>query len=198
RVPVADMIEPLLDAAVHWLALGLPVKRLLIVEKDELKAAEVKGAFGVLKKRHAGAVVQATPEYRYDVFISYSRRDQTSAEFVMDELKRLWPGVRVFFDRLEIDTGAAWQQRIFEALDDCNKVIALYSPDYLASKVCQEEFNIAWMRHRDSDGGVLLPVYLRTAGLPTYMKAIQFIDCRESDRERLTAACRHIVAALKA
>jgi hypothetical protein len=40
--------------------------------------------------------------------------------------------------------------------------------------VCKEEFNIALFRHRESEGGVLLPIYLYTAELPTYMKLIQY------------------------
>ena len=90
--------------------------------------------------------------------------------------------------------GAAWQQRLFEALDDCRKVIALLSPGYLSSKVCKEEYNIALFRHRESRDGVLLPVYLRTTELPTYMKLIQFEDAREGEPAQLTAVAGNLVA----
>lgn len=90
-------------------------------------------------------------------------------------------------------TSTSGQQEIYEALDDCNKVMALYSPGYLMSKVCKEEYNIALFRHRDSESGTLLPIYLYNAQLPSYMHLVQFIDCREGDRDKLRAACQHIL-----
>ena len=62
------------------------------------------------------------------------------------EFRRRKPDVRVFLDRQDIDAGRGWQQVIFEALDDCRMVVAVYSPPYLLSKVCKEEFNIALFR----------------------------------------------------
>ena len=111
------------------------------------------------------------------------------------ELTRERPKLRIFLDRAELNTGCAWQQKIFDALDDCRKVITMYSSAYLTSKVCREEFNIALFRHRESND-VLLPIYLETAALPTYMKVIQYIDCRESDRAKLRQAGAAIVAQL--
>ncbi len=69
--------------------------------------------------------------------------------------------------------------QVVRAIDDCNKVLTFYSPSYLDSKVCIEEFNIALCRHRESEDPVLLPVYLYSASLPTYMRLVQFSDCRE-------------------
>jgi hypothetical protein len=195
-VPVADMLEPLIDAAVHWLELGLPVKRLKIVEHSELKAAELKGAFAILKKRYIGSQIKMTMRYAYDLFISYSHHDKDDTEFLVDELLRLEPGLSIFVDRKNLEAGAAWQQALFEALDDCNKVVPLYSPTYLTSKVCKEEFNIALFRHRETEQGTLIPIYLYSASLPSYMHLVQFIDCREASRERLHMACQAIVQRL--
>ena len=116
--------------------------------------------------------------------------------YLLEELQKLRPTLRVFLDRHEIDAGASWQQEIYDALDACQKVITVYSPAYLASKVCKEEFNIALFRHRDSDNGVLMPIYLNSAELPTYMKIMHFIDCREADRSKLSAAAQEILSKL--
>lgn len=126
-------------------------------------------------------------------FISYSHQNKDAVDFMVAELKRLRPEIRIFLDRHELNAGAAWQQKIFEALDDCKGVVAVYSPPYLQSKVCKEEFNIALFRHRESANGVLLPVYLQSADLPTYMKLVQYIDCREGDRVKMEDACRYIL-----
>jgi hypothetical protein len=196
RVPVEAMLPPLLDAAAHWLALGMPVERLKIVERSEAKAAALAQRFAAFKQQRAELLVPPPKRYGYDVFVSYSHQNADAADFVVAELERLKPDVRVFVDRRELEPGHAWQQRIFEALDDCRTVVTLFSPDYLRSKVCKEEFNIALWRHRESASGVLAPVYLATAELPTYMKLVQYVDCREGDRARLTEACRGIVQEL--
>lgn len=199
KVPLVDMLEPLLEAAVHWLQIGLPLDKLKIVQHSELRAMEMKGAFGVLKKRYLSAPpVEPEPArvYKYDVFISYSHVNAAEALFLTDELRALQPDIRIFFDQRELDVGAAWQYELYEALDDCRKVVTLYSPTYLSSKVCREEYNIALFRHRENDEGVLIPLYLYSADLPTYMNLVQFIDCREGSRDKLRAACQEIIQKL--
>jgi hypothetical protein len=195
KVPVVDLAEPLTEAATQWLALGLPIRTLKIVEKNELKAYEFKGAFGILKKRLAH--LSARPrKFTHDLFISYAHENTSEVLTFVEELKRQKPDIQVFIDREDLNAGHAWQQAIYEALDDCEKVIAFYSPAYLASKVCKEEYNIALFRHRDSASGVLIPLYLYSANLPTYMHLVQFIDCRENDGSKLTAACQTIITNL--
>jgi hypothetical protein len=72
----------------------------------------------------------------------------------------------------------------------------MLSPDYLDSKVCKEEFNIAWMRARETGQDTLFSVYLYTAQLPTYMKYRNYVDCREGDRPKLAEASKRLLAAL--
>jgi hypothetical protein len=196
--PVSEILEPLIDAAVHWLELGLPVTHLKIVEKSPEKAFVLKHSFSVLKQRYTKPVLLTQgDEFKYDVFVSYSHENTQDVLYLLEELRKIRPLLRVFLDRYELNAGAAWQQEIYEALDQCRKVITVYSPPYLASKVCKEEFNIAMFRHRDSEEGVLMPIYLTSANLPTYMKLVQFIDCREADRGKIKAACKEIAAGLK-
>jgi hypothetical protein len=193
RVNPVKMFEPLIDAAVHWLEIGLPVTHLKIVEHTESKAYELKGAFSILKQRYSTATVKSTPQFKYDLFISYAHENTDEVLFLLETLQQERSDLRIFLDRNKLNAGSAWQQEIYEALDDCNKVIAVYSPDYLASKVCKEEFNIALFRHRESEQGTLVPIYLNSANLPTYMKIMQFIDCREADRQKLQNASKAIL-----
>jgi len=104
--------------------------------------------------------------------------------------------LRIFVDRLELRTGAAWQQHIFDSLEESRKVICVFSPEYLASKVCKEEFNIALFRHREAADGVILPVYLLSAALPTYMKLVQYEDVREGDRLKMAEAAVRLLRQL--
>lgn len=195
-VAISEILSPLLEAATRWLALGLPIDRLKIVEYSQSKASELARGFAAFKSGFAPDPIGSSPRFAYHSFISYSHRNRDAVDYMVTELKRRKPDVRVFLDRQDIDTGHSWQQGIFDALDDCHTVVAVYSPPYLQSKVCKEEFNIALFRHRESKTGVLLPVYLFSAELPTYMKLVQFLDCREGDHARLADACRDIVAHL--
>lgn len=193
---VAEMLPPLVDAAVHWMALGLPLKRLKIVAYSNFQAAQAKELFAQLKKRHTCPPFEERQGSKYDVFISYAHEDEHAADMIVKELRSLRPGVRIFMDRMSIDVGAAWQPEIFEAIDACRKVLALFSPAYLTSKVCKEEFNIAWVRSRESDEDCVYPIFLLSAPLPTYMKYRLYVDCREGDENKLRAACSKLLSAL--
>src|SRR5262249_26030083 len=96
----------------------------------------------------------------------------------------------------EIDIGASWQQRIFNALDNCTATAAFYSPDFLSSKVCQEEFNISWARRRETGKDIIYPLLIRDAALPTYMRMLNYIDCRTSNRDKIETAASDLAAKL--
>ena len=65
---------------------------------------------------------------QFDVFISYAHEDMEAMRVLETELLRLAPDVRIFLDRKSIDVGSAWQPAIFESLDQCRKVVALFLP----------------------------------------------------------------------
>jgi hypothetical protein len=220
------MLAALLDAALHWLARGLPVEVIKVVVYSAEDAETARALFARIKSRYTarpyrGAlprVAHATRsidrelhvEYAaydadddaeteaepYDCFISYAREDEAEVQALVRTLKEVKPDARIFLDRLEINLGDSWQAEIDEALEGCRKVIAVYSPAYLQSKVCIEEFNMARLRHRENGGGVLVPIYLRTVDprLPLYMRSLNYVDCREGDPGRIDSACRGVVA----
>ncbi len=190
------MLAALLDAAVHWMAFGLPLKCLKIVEYSPEKAVLLKREFSQLKGKYETSPLQSTSSFQYDVFISYSHKDTEKVSFLAQELQERRPNLRIFLDRKELNAGDAWQQELYEALDACRKVIALYSPTYLLSKVCKEEFNIALYRHRDSQEPILFPILLYEAQLPTYMKLLQYVDCREGNEDRLRSACEKFLSSI--
>lgn len=191
-IPIAEMLDPLLEAATHWLKNGLPIQRLSIVEIDEHKAYEIKGAFSVLKKIYQRQPDTIWPQPSYDVFISYSHANTAEADYLREELAAQQKEVRIFLDRLELEPGAAWQKKIFNSLVSCRKVIALYSQEYLKSKACREEYNLAQLLHRQRQN-VLFPIYLFDAEpLPEQMTSLQYEDCRPGDKERLKEACGRI------
>ena len=193
---IDSMFEPLIVAAANWLSIGLPIETIKIVEYNELKANELLNRFRRLKSKIEHFEIEKHTEYKYDLFISYSHNNKDDILFVEKELRRLKPDVKLFIDLRDLNLGSAWQQDIYEAIDNSKRVIAFLSEPYLVSKVCKEEFNIAKFRHSESNEQVLTPVFLYSANLPTYMKLIQYIDCRESDRIKLSNACKQIIACL--
>ncbi|HEX8874643.1 MAG TPA: toll/interleukin-1 receptor domain-containing protein [Nitrosospira sp.] len=173
------------------------------------KAGKLKTGFGKYLDQLHGLIITVPPgdlptevprqhyvDADYDVFISYSRANTNESEALEQALRASRPDIRIFVDRKEIDIGAAWQPEIFENLDKCRKVVALLSPDYLSSKMCKEEYNIAWIRSRENDEEIIFPVYLYTAALPTYMKYRNYFDCREGDRLKIVEASKTLLAAL--
>lgn len=199
-VPVEQMLTPLLDAAVNWMALGLPLKCLKIVVYDWRQIDEAAEIFKRCKEQHS-EIPPSEPEavkplFDYDVFISYAHKNSDEAALVINELQKERSDLRIFHDKKELNVGSAWQHEIFESLDACRKVLAIYSPAYVESKVCKEEFNIAWARSRDTDEKVLFPIYLYSAPLPTYMKLVQYVDCREGSWEMIVSACKQLLSEL--
>jgi hypothetical protein len=171
---------------------GLPISKIAIYAHHESHAQEAARIFADTKSRWVSEELVTVSPPIYDAFISYARADSSAALTVAKSLQAR--NLRVFVDQLEIDQGVAWQQHMFEALDRTKKVIAIYSPDYIKSKVCQEEFNIAWARGRKLSTNFIFPIYWRSVNMPTYMELLNYMDCREQIVSRLEQACDTLIA----
>ncbi len=195
RVPASAIFEPLVRAAMLWLQRGLPLETIKIVERNPAKAEDLRRRFAAIKAGAQAANV-TTPVSRpllYDVFISYSRKDGPSATAFADQLRRQLPQFRIFVDTLEIKPGDSWQDEMDRAIVSSARIVPLYSPHYIASRVCQEEFNMARARHRKL-GNVLFPIYLHSTELLPYMEIIDYVDCREGDAGKLSTAAEQLIA----
>jgi hypothetical protein len=146
-----------------------------------------------LKADLLGELSDSSSKTRYDFFLSYAHDDSSEADWLHSELLRMDPNLRVFIDKGGLKPGSAWQQEIYEAIDDSKRVLTLLSPSYLSSKVCIEEFNITICRHREATDSVLFPMLLYSVQLPTYMKLLQHIDCREFNQQKLSEAGRKLL-----
>ncbi len=189
----ADVVPPLIEAAVHWLALGIPLDTIKIVEIDPNRAEEARRSFRSVAEQFRTLTSAATATKSYDVFISYAHEDEQAVADFAARLRRA--EFHVFLDRLNLNPGSAWQAEIFAALDDSHKIISVYSPDYLASDICKEEFNVAYARNR-KEKGVLLPVLLRGTKLPTFMSLLQYVDARDGTPPAVDAVWPRIISTL--
>ncbi len=196
----ALMLAAIFEAATRWLEAGLPLQTIKLVLYDEQSLPGLEAEFRRLSDaRTRAAPLQesaASEPPPWDVFVSYAHADGAAVDLLVAELGRQGPRLRVFQDKLELDAGHSWQVELDRALESCRCVIPVYSPAYLASKMCIEEFNMARVRHRESPTPVLRPIFLLSAALPLYMRSIHYLDCREADRERLAAAALKLTRAL--
>ena len=112
----------------------------------------------------------------YDVFLSYSRRDNeapASREGPVDLIRELisrpdGAALSVFFDRLDIRDYDDWRDRILEELRRCEVLLVVLSPNYFASAYCQWEWDHyvyrSGARGHGSDGASIASVLLHDTG----------------------------------
>jgi hypothetical protein len=196
---VPTMLPPLLDAAVHWLQAGFPIDCIKLVVYDASALYQARPIFERYASSMGGdqkpeANKTTHPDSKYDVFISYSRKDEDAAQTFAGALREM--SLKVFIDRAVIRPGAAWQQDIFEALEMSSSTAMLFSPDFLNSKVCKDEFGIAWARRREDERVVIFPLLLRDSELPMYMRLVNYVDCRTSDATKIRNAAGSLRALL--
>lgn len=191
KFPVTRMLPPLLHAATSWMGLPSSLKRLKIVAFSDSETLELKNVFSHLKEEYDGFTLKANTNPEYDVFISYSRKNDDEASLIVRELQTLRPQLKLFYDKISIDVGMAWQKKIYDAIDNSRKILITLSPQYLASKNCMDEFNIAMLRAEN-----LFPIYLSTAELKEYVREFQYFDCRENDGIKLRLACKELLSVI--
>ena len=196
RIKPEESLRLLVEAAANWMSSGLPIDLLKIICLPNQNVEALTALFAQLKSQYSAASAQQSAAFSYDFFVSYAHKDSREVEIFLDILTGQNQNLNIFIDKKNLNPGSAWQREIFEAIDDCSKVLTFYSPSYLDSKVCLEEFNIALCRHRESDEPILLPVYLYSASLPTYMKLVQFSDCREFNQRKFQETAQTFIKSI--
>src|SRR6266516_991069 len=91
-------------------------------------------------KATAAANDHAQPE-RPDVFLSYSRKDEVFVRRLVDALEQR--GKDVWVDWEDIRKTADWRAKIEAGIESSKAVVAVLSPDFAASEVCNEEIDHA-------------------------------------------------------
>jgi formylglycine-generating enzyme required for sulfatase activity len=111
------------------------------------------------------------------LFLSYSSKDRALAEPI--HLALMAEGHSVFFDRTDLPAGEEYDARIREAIEHCDLLIFLISPDSLAAGAYTlTELDIAEKTWSHPSGKVL-PVMLRPTAfntLPPFLKAVTVLE----------------------
>lgn len=194
--PVSEVIAATLEAAAHWMALGMPVKQLKLVEQSSAKAVEMRRIFERLKNNYPTHLPAPRPSDGADLVFSYSLKDGSeTAHAIAAELQQQRPGLRINLQRQELNPDTVWQQALYERISQCRAVVALYSPLYMRSKVCQEEFNLAHCRDQAATEQILFPIFTHDTPLLPAMQDLPFVDCRQGAAQ-IPAACADLLARL--
>lgn len=106
---------------------------------------------------------------RIKYFFSYSRKD---TDFVLRLAKELRAaGADLWLDQLDIVGGERWDRAIERALQTCDGMLAVISPDSLASENTMDEVSYALEK-----GRLVVPLLLRSAEIPFRLRRVQHID----------------------
>jgi hypothetical protein len=190
------MLRALVSAAFMWMSRGLPIRELRIMEQLPDRSTALTPVFADLKKELSSPASADESNARFHVFLSFAHDDVAVADNVAQALRVQSPEIRLFDYRLSIDVGKAWQDEIDQAIGACLKMVALLSPSYFRSDVCREELGVGRLLHRRRSESFLFPIYARSLQnseeLPFWLQAINYIDCREVDTGKLTAAAKRL------
>jgi hypothetical protein len=112
------------------------------------------------------------------LFISYSRKDQSFAKKLAGDLRR--HGIPVWLDDLALRAGDNWPQIIAEAIDKCQAMLVIISPDSMASKWVGNELSLA-----DKKGKSIFPLLYRQTSFPGWFELrfgnLQWADFSQGD-----------------
>ena len=115
----------------------------------------------------SGGGTVSLEEIKY--FLSYARED---SEFVLKLAKELRVvGAKLWLDQLDILGGERWDRAVEGALESCQGMIAVLSPESLASNNVMDEVSYAL-----EEGKLIVPILLRSCVIPFRLRRVQHID----------------------
>jgi hypothetical protein len=117
--PADVMLRSILDAASHWLARGLAISELKIVERVPERAAELAATMADFKAKTALSALKPSQPTAFDVFLSFSSIDAEAADCARVALQKRGDTKRGFDFRIDIDKGKSWQEELDRAISSC-------------------------------------------------------------------------------
>ncbi len=103
------------------------------------------------------------------IFISYARKHEAFARNLAASLSNV--GANIWLDVEDIPAGMNWSSAIQEGLDFCEVMLVIITPESMASKNVENE----WQYYLD-EGKVVIPVLLERAKVHFQLRRIQYVD----------------------
>ena len=115
-------------------------------------------------------------KHKYDLFVSYSRKDKEKVYLFMDRLKNRIPGLNYWHDVTGVESADEFEDKIVSAIDNSAYVIFFLSENSIASPYTKDEVTYA----KNTDKKVL-PVLLPGAKLKGWFLfkfgRVDYIEC---------------------
>jgi hypothetical protein len=108
------------------------------------------------------------------VFISYACEDEAFVLRLASALKAR--GIPVWLDQWDIPPGADWNRSIDRALRESGKIIAVLSPEAVASRQVRAEIQAAV----DAEEKAVFPVLYKDCDVPRILKLYHFSDFKDA------------------
>jgi hypothetical protein len=119
-------------------------------------------------------------QYKYDVFISCSRRDfDWVGKFLVPALQK--GGLSVFLRDQDLEAGQMLQTGLQQAMTATRSFLIVLSPAYVASSSAEFEMNTAVRLASESPNRIVIPLLLRRTELPPLISALTYIDFTRQD-----------------
>lgn len=124
-------------------------------------------------------------------FISYAHEDQEFMLSLVDQLQEQKLDIR--YDQVVLNIGDSLIRKLAQEITDGDFLIAIVSPDSVASEWCQRELAIAATQGINEARVKVLPVTVRGAERPPMLTDIY---CGDADRHNVETIARQLVRAM--
>lgn len=111
------------------------------------------------------------------IFISYSHKDREFVKRLTNDLNVNLPDAQVLYDML-IQSGTSWAETLASQIEQADIVLAVLSPDYLASAWAEQELNVALERQLKNES-FLLPLLIRPCNPTGFLSQLTWVDFTE-------------------
>jgi nucleoside 2-deoxyribosyltransferase len=108
------------------------------------------------------------------VFISYARKDREFVTRLQHDMEARIPDVHIWYDML-LEPGSSWAATLAQQIERADVILAILSPDYLASEWTTQELNIAMLRRTQGEAK-LIPLLVRPCRPTGFLASIHWID----------------------
>ena len=106
---------------------------------------------------------------RKKYFFSYSRTDSKFVLKLANELRSV--GAKLWLDQLDIVGGQHWDHSIENALNSCEGMIVILSPDSVTSKNVLDEVSFALEKNK-----FIIPAYYKDCDIPFRLRRLHYVD----------------------
>lgn len=149
----------------------------------------------LLNNRYMEAMNKVAENKTSQIFISYSREDETFAKGLATDL--IHEGYMVFLDQWSIDVGENIMSRISEGISKSNALIMLISKNYLNSTFCKEEWTSFYMKFAQTKSNIIYPIILDNANPPDILAARKYVRISAENDYSYNDCLRDLLKAMK-